>query len=112
MTWSWSVSAVIDVDVCMVWSWLVRYPGKANEGRMFGTVRTLDNAKGVISLDCDTLPPYQQYGRPAQLCTYGVVSRSGWVMVDDSVRPRLDNDPVWPWVMDPPSLPQVTAAGA
>ena len=73
---------------------------------------TLDNAKGVISLDCDTLPPYQQYGRPAQLCTYGVVSRSGWVMVDDSVRPRLDNDPVWPWVMDPPSLPQVTAAGA
>jgi hypothetical protein len=88
------------------------FPGKANQGRTFGTVRTLDNAKGVISLDCDTLPPYQQYGRPAQLCTYGLVSRAGWVLVDDTVRPRFDNDPEWPWVMSPPSLPQQDPSGS
>jgi hypothetical protein len=28
-------------------------------------------------------------------------------MVDDSVRPRFDNDPEWPWVMNPPSKPQL-----
>jgi hypothetical protein len=35
----------------------------ANEGRLFGTVRTLDNVNGVIPLDCEALPRYQQYGR-------------------------------------------------
>ncbi len=43
--------------------------------------------------------------RSSQLCAFGVVSRSGWAVVDDTVRPRFDSDAEWPWVLDPPSLP-------
>ncbi len=32
---------------------------------------------------------------------------SGWSIVDDTLRPRFDNDPEWPWVMSPPSRPYI-----
>ncbi len=47
----------------------------------------------------------ERVGFNHQECTYGVVSRSGWVVVDDTPRPRFDADPEWPWVMSPPSRP-------
>ncbi|MFB6341217.1 TIM-barrel domain-containing protein [Saccharicrinis sp. FJH62] len=56
-------------------------PGKANPGNLLGTTRTLDNVDGA----------------PESL-EQGIISRDGWVMVDDSDRPLFDNSD-WPWVM-------------
>jgi hypothetical protein len=87
------------------------HAGKLNEGRLMGTMRTLDGARGHMSLDCDNLHPGLQYGITSQLCTYGIVSRSGWALVDDSHRPRFDGAE-WPWVRSPPSDPVTGADGA
>jgi hypothetical protein len=56
------------------------------------------------------MPPSERFSRHSQLCTPGLVSRSGWVLVDDTQRPRFDTDPEWPWVTDPPSRPAFTFA--
>jgi alpha-glucosidase (family GH31 glycosyl hydrolase) len=69
-------------------------PGMPDTGNLMGTARTLDGVKGS-----DTkLEP-------------GLLSREGWVVVDDSTRPLFDsadfsftegeNSP-WPWVMERP----------
>ena len=47
---------------------------------LLGTTRTLDGAKGAVPLEP------------------GLVSRDGWVVVDDTKRPLFDNSP-WPWVI-------------
>jgi len=79
-------------------------PGTPNPQQLFGTIRTLDRVSGAFSLDCNSLPirsrhPHSPVG---QQCTYGLVSRSGWVVVDDSVSPLFD-DSDWPWVDQFPS---------
>jgi hypothetical protein len=48
-----------------------------------GTIRTLDGVKGSTPLGA------------------GLISRDGWVVVDDSERPLFDNSD-WPWVMQRP----------
>lgn len=70
-------------------------PGTPDTGNLLGTARTLDAVKGANT----RLEP-------------GLVSRDGWVLVDDSTRPLFDsadfsftqgeNSP-WPWVMERPA---------
>ncbi len=72
-------------------------PGMPDTGNLQGTTRTLDNARGSHT------------GEPIGP---GLISRDGWVVVDDSTRPLFDsadfrfthgeNSP-WPWVMERPA---------
>src|SRR5215469_2038657 len=55
-------------------------PGMQNQQNLGGTLRTLDGVEGYAAL-----PP-------------GLLSRDGWVLLDDSTNPLYDNTP-WPWVM-------------
>ncbi|MGB8028165.1 MAG: TIM-barrel domain-containing protein [Terracidiphilus sp.] len=73
------------------------HPGDSDPENLMGTTRTLDTARGS-----KTEEPIGQ----------GLVSRSGWVMVDDSTRPLFDSadfrflegeKSVWPWVMERPA---------
>jgi alpha-glucosidase (family GH31 glycosyl hydrolase) len=70
------------------------HPGMQDTGNLMGTARTLDGAKGANT----KLEP-------------GLVSRDGWVLVDDSTRPLFDSADFsftqgekspWPWVMERP----------
>ncbi len=56
------------------------HPGLADTGNLGGTIRTLDGAHGPRPLDP------------------GLLSRDGWVLVDDSASPLFDNSD-WPWAM-------------
>ena len=73
------------------------HPGLADDGNLQGTTRTLDGALG---------------GKTAEPMDPGLISRSGWVLVDDSKRPLFDSDNFsfkegekspWPWVMERPT---------
>ncbi len=68
-------------------------PDAPDTGNLQGTTRTLDGALG---------------GKTRQPIEPGLVSRDGWVVVDDSMRPLFDSanfsfskgeDSEWPWVM-------------
>ncbi|HEX6559947.1 MAG TPA: TIM-barrel domain-containing protein, partial [Longimicrobiales bacterium] len=54
-------------------------PGTRDTANLLGTTRTLDGAKGPVPLEP------------------GLLSRAGWVVVDDTQRPLFDDSP-WPWV--------------
>jgi hypothetical protein len=58
-------------------------PGMEDKGNLQGTIRTLDGVKGSTPLGA------------------GLISRSGWAVVDDSEGPLFDNSD-WPWVMQRP----------
>jgi alpha-glucosidase len=72
-------------------------PGMPDTGNLLGTARTLDNlnhSSAIVPLDP------------------GLISRSGWVVVDDSIRPLFDSTDFdfekserssWPWVMERPT---------
>ncbi len=70
------------------------HPGTADSENLQGTTRTLDGARG---------------GKTREPMDEGLISRSGWAVVDDSARPLFDssdfsfkggeNSP-WPWVME------------
>jgi alpha-glucosidase (family GH31 glycosyl hydrolase) len=73
------------------------HPGLRAMGNLQGTTRTLDGARGD-----HTAEPIGQ----------GLISRDGWVVVDDSKRPLFDStdfqfkqgeDSPWPWVMPRPA---------
>jgi len=59
-------------------------PEMENKGNLFGTIRTLDGVNGATDLEP------------------GLISRDGWVLVDDSDNPLFDNSD-WPWVMARPN---------
>jgi alpha-glucosidase len=72
---------------------VVWHPGMPDTGNLQGTTRTLDGALGDKTRE--PIGP-------------GLVSRNGWVVVDDSLRPLFDSDDFtftqgekgsWPWVM-------------
>lgn len=66
-------------------------PGEEYGGNLFGTIRGLDkNNSSKLELDCRKQP------RDDLHCTYGVISRRGYALVDDTHRPQLDNDTQWP----------------
>jgi len=86
-----SIALAVD-DKQVVW-----HPGLADPENLQGTTRTLDNALGS-----NTQEPIGQ----------GLVSRSGWALVDDSTRPLFDSADFsfkrgekspWPWVMERPA---------
>jgi len=79
---------------------IVWHPGDKNSQNLQGTTRTLDGALGS-----KTREPIEQ----------GLVSRSGWALVDDSTRPLFDSADFrflegekspWPWVMERPASEQ------
>lgn len=55
-------------------------PGIEDKGNLQGTIRTLDGVKGSTNLGS------------------GLVSRDGWVVIDDTGRPLFD-DSDWPWAI-------------
>jgi hypothetical protein len=72
------------------------HPGMEETGNLMGTTRTLDGALG---------------GKTREPMGPGLISRDGWVLVDDSTRPLFDSDDFrfaqgekspWPWVMQRP----------
>ena len=73
------------------------HPGLPATGNLQGTTRTLDGARGD-----HTAEPIGQ----------GLISRDGWVVVDDSKRPLFDStdfqfkqgeESPWPWVLPRPT---------
>ena len=73
------------------------HPGMTDSENLQGTTRTLDGARGS-----KTREPIEQ----------GLVSRSGWALVDDSARPLFDSADFrfaegekspWPWVIERPA---------
>jgi alpha-glucosidase (family GH31 glycosyl hydrolase) len=75
----------------------VWHPGITDAENLKGTTRTLDGAVGEKDLKEDIEP--------------GLVSRSGWAVVDDSTRPLFDSSDFrfvhgekspWPWAMERP----------
>ncbi|MCK5087486.1 MAG: hypothetical protein KAQ90_08195, partial [Melioribacteraceae bacterium] len=64
-------------------------PGLENKGNLFGTIRTLDGFDGEI-MQWSTKKPIE--------LDPGILSRDGWVIVDDSEKPIFDNSE-WPWVL-------------
>ncbi len=73
---------------------VVWHPGMQDTGNLLGTARTLDQVRGSNT----KLGP-------------GLISRDGWVLVDDSTRPLFDSadfsfmqgeKSVWPWVIQRP----------
>jgi alpha-glucosidase len=72
------------------------HPGMEDKGNLQGTTRTLDGALG---------------GKTREPIDPGLISRDGWVLVNDSTRPLFDSDDFrftqgeqspWPWVMERP----------
>ncbi|PRP89120.1 glycoside hydrolase [Planoprotostelium fungivorum] len=73
--------------------------GMKDNGNLFGTLRTLDGADGAVELDCDKNPNAENAH-----CTYGVLSRSGWAIVNDTEDQKLKSDPAWEhWVDTAPT---------
>jgi len=73
------------------------HPGMEDTGNLQGTTRTLDGARG---------------GKTKEPMDPGLISRDGWVVVDDSTRPLFDGNDFrfdqgekskWPWVMQRPA---------
>ncbi|HEY1768105.1 MAG TPA: TIM-barrel domain-containing protein [Terracidiphilus sp.] len=86
-----SVALTVD-DRPVAW-----HPGLEDTENLLGTTRTLDGARGA-----KTREPIEP----------GLVSRSGWALVDDSRRPLFDSADFrflegekspWPWVMERPA---------
>ena len=76
---------------------VVWHPGLEDSENLQGTTRTLDGARGN-----QTKEPIEP----------GLVSRSGWALVDDSTRPLFDSadfrflqgeKSAWPWAMERPA---------
>jgi len=73
------------------------HPGMPDTGNLQGTTRTLDGALG---------------GKTKEPMDPGLISRDGWVVVDDSTRPLFDGNDFrfdqgdrsrWPWVIERPA---------
>jgi alpha-glucosidase (family GH31 glycosyl hydrolase) len=74
------------------------YPGKPNPGNLLGTLRTLDDTDGPVELDC------AKQNNSWLFCTYGLISKDGWVVVDETQRPVMSKNTEWQfWVDEAPS---------
>jgi hypothetical protein len=84
----------------------------AESGNLHGTIRTLDRVGESLDLRCLQPRDYMTYYAH---CEEGLASTDGWVLVDDSIRPRFDTraggagpagrlktDAAWDWVGSPP----------
>eukprot|EP00698_Gefionella_okellyi_P018500 TRINITY_DN5552_c0_g1_i1.p1 TRINITY_DN5552_c0_g1~~TRINITY_DN5552_c0_g1_i1.p1 ORF type:complete len:938 (-),score=168.17 TRINITY_DN5552_c0_g1_i1:17-2830(-) len=62
-------------------------------GNLLGTVRTLDGVSGSLDLQC------VNQSRGDLHCTYGIISRTGYVVYDDTHAPYFNNAD-WPWLVN------------
>lgn len=62
-------------------------------GNLLGTIRSLD-LLGVVSLNCSTWKGQIVNGESLH-CEWGLVSRDGWAVIDDSANFGLDGDDWW-----------------
>eukprot|EP00743_Colponemidia_sp_Colp-15_P010732 GILK01011856.1.p1 GENE.GILK01011856.1~~GILK01011856.1.p1 ORF type:complete len:977 (-),score=160.12 GILK01011856.1:248-3178(-) len=69
---------------------------------LLGTVRTLDNVAGSLELDCAKQPRRDLH------CSYGLLSRDGLVVIDDSWTTEFTPDD---W-FQPPSVPNGSSNGS
>ncbi|MCK4448883.1 MAG: alpha-glucosidase, partial [Candidatus Marinimicrobia bacterium] len=67
-------------------------PGNENKNNLLGTIRTLDGFDGTI-MKWSTKKPIALES--------GILSRDGWVLIDDTEKPLFDNSD-WPWVVARP----------
>ncbi|CAF1235295.1 unnamed protein product [Rotaria sp. Silwood1] len=82
----------ISTGETIVWNAI---PGEEYNGNLLGTLRTLDgNRDSKLELDCQKQPRNDLH------CTYGVISRRGYAIVDDTNRPQLDDSTQWPWIIN------------
>lgn len=70
-------------------------PGQVNKGNLSGTARTLDGYDGDI----------QHWTRKKIDLGSGIISRDGWVLIDDTKSPLFDKSE-WPWVIPRPQRSQ------
>jgi alpha-glucosidase (family GH31 glycosyl hydrolase) len=73
----------------------VWFPGKPNKGNLRGTTRTLDGTDGDLVLKDSSRLQLES----------GLISRDGWVLIEDSSTPVFDNSD-WPWVTARPAKNQ------
>jgi alpha-glucosidase len=87
----------LEVDLTVDGKPVVWHPGLADPENLLGTTRTLDGARG---------------GKTQEPMGEGLISRSGWALVDDSTRPLFDSADFsfkdgekspWPWVIERPA---------
>ena len=87
----------LSIDLTVDGKQVTWHPGMTDSENLQGTTRTLDGARGS-----KTREPIEQ----------GLVSRSGWALVDDSARPLFDSANFsfkegerspWPWAMERPA---------
>lgn len=77
-------------------------PGQSvasDPGNLFGTFHTLDQVDGdhAGGLNCSLLDPTTNGGLLSFYpCDFGLISKSGWSLVDDSRRPVINNDWMYP----------------
>ena len=79
------------------------YPGAPQKGNMHGTFRTLDRVGDPIDLACPAVTSFYVYYCH---CEEGLASKDGWVILDDTLRPRMDLDAGEsgvPWPRAPPA---------
>ena len=77
--------------------------GTVDAGNLLGTATALDNIEGPIELNCSDrvgAGDHTPNGGMNIGCDLGPLSRDGWAVLDDSLRPRLD--PATQWVAPPP----------
>ena len=106
------LSAGLSVKL-LVYPFTVWMPLSPSKGNLHGTIRTLDRVGEAVDLTC--LVPRDAMTYYAH-CEDGFASKDGWVLMDESLRPRLHPhaDPPtekgprrhpkedWPWVTGPP----------
>ncbi len=86
----------LEISFAMRGKKIVWHPGMPDTGNLLGTARTLDGSRG------------SHLQSPIGA---GLISRNGWVVVNDSTRPLFNSanftfsqgeNSVWPWVMERP----------
>jgi len=75
--------------------------GDASPGNLLGTIRTLDGGTPFPNATAGDTPPLnctlnaQWAGRHSDVCEWGLVSRQGWAIYNDSGAPVLGADDWW-----------------
>ena len=68
-------------------------PGDASTANLLGTIKSLDQI-GPTSLNCTDNAHIRVHGESLH-CTWGLISRDGWSVYDDSTAPVLDHTGWW-----------------
>ena len=87
-----NIRVTLRLNETIVWNAI---PDEEFDGNLLGTIRTLDGqSSSKLELDCR-----YQYHDDLH-CAYGVISRRGYAIIDDTHRPQFDDDVQWPWIVN------------